>query len=281
MASFGTRLAAVFEEYGHLCVGIDPHTALLEQWGLKASAQGLREFGLRTVEAAAGRVGAVKPQVAFFEAFGPAGLGALAEVQQAAREAGLLVIADAKRGDIGSTMAAYAQAWLDPAAELAADALTVSPYLGFGSLRPAVEAAQQHGTGIFALVLTSNPEGAEVQLARDEAGRTVAGSVAEAAAEANGAALGAGAPLGDAGLVVGATTARLATEHGIDLTAGRPPILAPGYGAQGASAAQLKADFGPAWGQVVVNSSRGILRCGPDVEALRGAIDRARMELAG
>ncbi len=216
--------------------------------GSGASPDGLREFGLRTVEAAAGRVGVVKPQVAFFEAYGPEGLSVLAEVQQAAQDAGLLVIADAKRGDIGSTMAAYAQAWLNPAAPLGADALTVSPYLGFGALQPAVDAARTYGTGIFALALTSNPEGAALQLARGADGRTAAGSVVAAAAQANAASGNDDGSLGDVGLVVGATTARYAQEYDIDLTIGRPPVLAPGYGAQGlqpGACARISAPPGP------------------------------------
>ncbi|WP_317451953.1 orotidine-5'-phosphate decarboxylase [Microbacterium sp. NIBRBAC000506063] len=112
MTHFGARVAAGIAEYGNLCVGIDPHGALLDAWGLDRSADGVREFGLRVVESAAGRAGVVKPQVAFFEAFGSAGFAALEEVLAAARAAGLLVIADAKRGDIGSTMDGYAAAWL-------------------------------------------------------------------------------------------------------------------------------------------------------------------------
>lgn len=291
--SFGDRLAAVFDAYGRLCVGIDPHPATLQAWGLPETAAGLSEFGHRIIEAAAGRVGAVKLQVAFFENFGPAGMQALAELIAAAKTAGLLVIADAKRGDIGSTMAAYAEAWLNPQKEFGADALTVSPYLGFGSLTPAVEAAQHYRAGLFVLALTSNPEGHEVQLARQEqhvagavgAHRTVAGQITVAARRANEAARGsagsgAEAPrLGHIGLVVGATTASLAGQHGISLTAGRPPLLAPGYGAQGASAEQMRGRFGEAWSQVLVNSSRGIAQHGPRMAELVAAVESSRADL--
>ena len=275
---FGARLSAAMRRRGRLCVGIDPHPGMLRAWGLPEDASGLREFGRRVISASAGRVGVIKPQVAFFERCGTAGLQALAEIQQEAREAGLLVIADAKRGDIGSTMAAYAEAWLSPDSEFAADALTVSPFLGFGSLRPAVEAAQTHGAGLFVLALTSNPEGEQVQLA-ERAGRTVAAGLVADVAGVNGQ------PgeqvLGDIGLVVGATTDPLARERGISLTAGRPPILAPGYGAQGATAQGLREGFGEAYqDQVLVNASRSILQRGPEVEDLATAVEAARAELA-
>ncbi|WP_300342962.1 orotidine-5'-phosphate decarboxylase [Nesterenkonia sp.] len=283
--SFGTRLAAALGEKGPLCVGLDPHPEILSDWGLSPDAAGLREFGQRVIEAASGRVGVIKPQVAFYEAHGPAGMQALTETISYARHAGLLVIADAKRGDIGSTMTAYAEAWLNPERDFAADALTVSPYLGFGSLQPAVEAAERHQAGLFVLTLTSNPEGQDVQLARLQhhvaqvarAHRTVAGQVAAEAARRNTAA--SAAPLGHIGLVVGATTAHLAVQHQIDLTAGSPPLLAPGYGAQGADAQQLRRSFGRVWDQVVVNSSRGILTAGPEVADLRAAIESSRADL--
>lgn len=278
---FGARLEESMRRHGPLCVGIDPHPQLLLRWGLSADRAGLLEFGRRTVEAAAGRAAAVKPQVAFFEQHGPAGLDALAEVHRLAREAGLLVIADAKRGDIGTTMAGYAQAWLHPESAWAADALTVSPYLGFGSLAPAVEAAEAHGAGLFVLALTSNPEGRQVQLASTgsaaEATGTVAGDVVRAAA---GSLPSEDGSLGSVGLVVGATTASSAAAHGIDLTAGRPPILAPGYGAQGAGAGEVAEGFGNAVDQVLVNSSRAILTAGPEHSGLVAAIERTRRDLA-
>ncbi len=129
---------------GPLCAGIDPSAPLLEEWGLPESAEGVREFGLRCVEAFAGVVPVVKPQVAFFERLGGVrGMASLESVLSAARDAGLLVIADAKRGDIGPTMSAYASAWLDPVGPLAADAVTVLPYMGIGSLRPTFDLARR------------------------------------------------------------------------------------------------------------------------------------------
>lgn len=295
---FGARLAEAYRAYGQLCVGIDPHPGLLTAWGLNDDAAGLREFGRRIITAAAGRAAAVKPQVAFFESCGLGGMAALADIIAEAKQAGLLVIADAKRGDIGSTMAAYAEAWLNPQKDFGADALTVSPYLGFGSLAPAVEAAQRYRGGLFVLALTSNPEGQQVQLARREqevasgasSASTVAGHIASQVQQINtarpapdGAAVGETAvgetALGDIGLVVGATTAPLASSSGIDLTAGRPALLAPGYGAQGATAAQLRSGFGSAWPQVLVNSSRAILEQGPEVADLIRAIEASQAEL--
>lgn len=275
---FGARLTAAMQRHGRLCVGLDPHPGMLASWGLNDDASGLREFGRRVIAAAAGRAGVIKPQVAFFERYGTAGMRALAEIQHEAREAGLLVIADAKRGDIGSTMAAYAEAWLNPESEFAADALTVTPFLGFGSLAPAVEAAGRYGAGLFVLALTSNPEGQQVQLAaREEI--TVAEQIVRAVAQADTGRAAGQDGLTDIGLVVGATTASLAAEHGIDLTAGPVPILAPGYGAQGATAQSLREGFGPAYSQVLVNASRSILAAGPDPRALAEAVERTAAEL--
>ncbi|MGO1523671.1 MAG: orotidine-5'-phosphate decarboxylase [Nesterenkonia sp.] len=308
---FGARLARAYRDYGQLCVGIDPHPGMLTAWGLSDDAAGLREFGRRVIAASAGRAAAVKPQVAFFENYGLSGMVALADIIADAKQAGLLVIADAKRGDIGSTMAAYAAAWLNPQKDFGADALTVSPYLGFGSLAPAVEAAQRYRGGLFVLALTSNPEGREVQLASHEQGvasvaasrTTVAGHIVtqvqqintmqqiNAAQQANTAqqtnddaaatdpAAAGDTALGDIGLVVGGTTASLASRSRIDLTAGRPALLAPGYGAQGATAEQLREGFGPAWSQVLVNSSRAILQQGPNVADLIDAIEAVRTDL--
>ncbi len=265
MTSFGARLRSALDEFGPLCVGIDPHEHLLAEWGLDASAAGVREFGLRVVEAAAGRVGVVKPQVAFFERFGSAGFAALEAVLAAGRDAGLVVIADAKRGDIGTTMAGYAAAWLAPGAPLEADALTVSPYLGPDSLRETLTFAVRHDKGVFVLAATSNPEAAALQSARtvDVASsddQTVAERVARDVAWVNGSAAFDGG-LGPVGFVVGATVDR--TEFGLTDAALRgAPILAPGFGAQGAEPADLPALFGALSANVVASESRSILSAG-------------------
>ena len=274
--TFGARLAAAMDEHGPLCVGIDPHQSLLAEWGLADDVDGLRTFAHTVMEAVGGRVAAVKPQAAFFERHGSAGVAVLEEVVAAGRQTGTLVIVDAKRGDIGSTMGAYADAFLRDGSPLAGDALTVSPYLGFGSLDPAVELALQTGRGLFVLCLTSNPEGHEVQHARTADGGSVAALMAARAAALNADA----APMGSIGLVVGATVGDAAARTGTDLTAVNGPLLAPGVGAQGAGAAELAAVFGAARRQVLASSSRGVLRAGPDVAELRAAALDASAEAA-
>src|SRR5580693_2143360 len=169
MTAFGVRLAAAKASRGPLCLGIDPHPELLTAWGLPTTADGLAAFCDGCIDAFAG-FAVVKPQVAFFEAYGAAGYAVLERTIGALRGAGVLVLADAKRGDIGTTMAAYAAAWAGES-PLAADAVTASPYLGFGSLRPLLDSAAAHGCGVFVLAATSNPEGADVQQASTD-GRT-------------------------------------------------------------------------------------------------------------
>ena len=275
-APFGARLAAAMDAHGPLCVGIDPHPSLLEAWGLPDDAAGLRSFALTVMVAVGGRVAAVKPQAAFFERHGSAGIAVLEEVLAVGRNSGTLVIVDAKRGDIGSTMGAYADAFLRDGSPLACDALTVSPYLGFGSLDPAVDLALSSGRGLFVLCLTSNKEGHEVQHARDDDGVTVAARMAARAAALNADV----DPLGSIGLVVGATVGDAARRAGVDLVAVNGPLLAPGVGAQGAGPRELTQVFGAARRQVLASSSRGVLAAGPDVEALRAAARNASDEAA-
>lgn len=267
MTTFGARLAGALEAHGPLCVGIDPHEPLLREWGLDATAAGLRTFGLGVVEAAAGRVGVVKPQVAFFERYGSAGFAALEDVMAAARDAGLVVIADAKRGDIGSTMAGYASAWLEPGSPLEADAVTVSPYLGPGALRETITTAVRFDKGVFVLAATSNPEATALQSAQTvdvEAveGETVAQRVAREVTAVNDSAAFAADRLGPVGLVVGATVDRAAVGLADDAL-GRTPLLAPGFGAQGAEPGDLAHIFGALVHNVVANESRSILSAGP------------------
>ncbi|WP_270238446.1 orotidine-5'-phosphate decarboxylase [Rothia kristinae] len=281
----GDRLVRAMAEHGPLCVGIDPHPGLLRDWGLADDADGARTFGLRVVEAAAGAAAVVKPQVALFERHGSAGLAALEQVLTAAADAGLELIADAKRGDIGSTMAAYADAWLREGSPLAADWVTLSPYLGFGSLDPALNLAAETGRGAFVLALTSNPEGASVQhVGGPEA--SVARGIVAAARELNerlrepgpeGA--GGWELAGPCGLVVGATVGAALTRLGIDLADFPGPILAPGYGAQGATEEDLARVFAGASQRLVVSSSRAILRHGPRAEELREEILRTNRRL--
>ena len=272
--TFGQRLAAAMDSHGPLCVGIDPHPSLLDAWGLADDVEGLRRFALTVLEGVGGHVAAVKPQAAFFERHGSKGVAVLEEVVAAGRDSGTLVIVDAKRGDIGSTMAAYADAFLRDGSPLAGDALTVSPYLGFGSLDPAVELALATGRGLFVLCLTSNKEGHEVQHARTSDGQSIAALVAARAAALNADA----SPLGSIGLVVGATVGDAAERTGVDLAAVNGPLLAPGVGAQGAGPRELARVFGSARRQVLASSSRGVLAAGPAVGALRAAARRASDE---
>jgi orotidine-5'-phosphate decarboxylase len=266
MPGFGERVRTAIATYGHLCVGIDPHAALLREWGLDASAAGVREFGLRVVDAAAGRVGVVKPQVSFFECYGSAGFAALEDVLAAARAAGLIVIADAKRGDIGTTMDAYADAWLSPGAPLEADAVTANPFLGVGTLAHAFDLAEQHGKGVFVLAATSNPDAFTAQRALLPEGATVsAGIVAEVSAR-NAARTPAG-QWGSLGFVVGATVDW--AEAGLTAPTPPVPILAPGFGHQGAMPEHLDARYGVAAPTVLASESRSILSAGPDALEVR------------
>ncbi len=269
MTPFGTRLRAAMDVSGPFCAGLDPHRGLVEQWGLDYTVAGLERFALTCVEAYAGQVAVVKPQSAFFEVFGSAGVRVLERVLAELREAGTLSLLDVKRGDIGSTMQAYADAYLGPDSDLRADAVTVSPFLGYASLRPALDLAAAGGRGVFVLALTSNPEGPQVQHAvRD--GRSVAGSVVDGAAADNADAVARG-DLGSVGLVVGATVGDAVTELGLDLVAAGTPLLAPGFGAQGGTVEALRRTFGAALPQVLASSSREVLSAGPDAAALRTA----------
>ncbi|MDT0449865.1 orotidine-5'-phosphate decarboxylase [Streptomyces hesseae] len=271
---FGARLRRAMDDRGPLCVGIDPHASLLADWGLSDDIAGLERFTHTVVEALADRVAVLKPQSAFFERFGSRGVAVLERAVADARAAGALVLMDAKRGDIGSTMAAYAATYLDPASPLFSDAVTVSPYLGYGSLRPALDLARESGAGVFVLALTSNPEGAEVQHAVRADGRSVAATMLDHLRAENAGAT----PMGSYGAVVGATLGDSLTAAGAELAI-NGPLLAPGIGAQGATAADLPKVFGAAVRDVVPNVSRGVLRHGPDMAALRESADRFAGEI--
>ena len=268
--TFGRRLAEAIETRGRLSVGIDPHPALLTAWGLANDASGLERFALSCVEALAGDIAVLKPQSAFFEAHGSAGIAVLERTIREARQAGALVLLDVKRGDIGSTMAAYADAYLADGAPLAVDAITASPYLGFGSLRPALDKAEQTGRGVFVLALTSNPEAADVQRAT-MAETSIAQTIINEAATSNANA----SPMGSVGVVIGATLKRL----DVDLSQLNGPILAPGLGAQGATVGDIRSLFGPALRHVLPTSSRDVLKHGPDTSALRAAALEIRNNL--
>jgi len=220
----------------------------------------------------------VKPQVAFFERHGAAGMSAFEATVALGRDAGMLVVADAKRGDVGSTTEAYADAWFR--GPLAADAVTATPYVGAGALVPMVRAARATGRGLFVVVTSSNPEGREVQ----EAVRRDGSSVEEAmvrtiarwnAEDAEEATAGVPGPLGAVGAVVGATGG--APPEGIARLAG--VVLAPGLGAQGATVADVARRFATcARGSVLPVAARAVLAQGPT--SMRAAAERLRDELA-
>jgi orotidine-5'-phosphate decarboxylase len=289
VSTFGERLADAVSARGPLCVGIDPHVPLLERWGLPDSPEGLARFTDAVVDALAGSVAVLKPQMAFYERHGSRGLAVLEDAVARARAAGALVLLDAKRGDIGSTMDAYAD-YLRPDHPLAVDALTVSPYLGPGSLQPAVDTARLHGRGLFVLARTSNPDAGTLQHAL-VGDRSVAQVVVDTVRGWNTPEWVVGDPLPDVaamrdladrwgpgtgsfGVVVGATL----TELDVDLDGMGGPVLAPGLGAQGGSVADLRRLFG-AGRAVVPTVSRDVLTAGPDAAALRAAADRWTAEL--
>ncbi len=273
---FGDLLAAAIGQQGPLCLGMDPHPYLLEAWELPDTAQGLERMGERVLEAATGRVAAIKPQIALYERHGAAGFRVLETFLAEGRKRNILMIADAKRGDIGSTMAAYAAAWLSPDSPLASDALTVSPYLGFESLRPALEVCQRQQRGLFVLGLTSNPEGASLQ--HLGAPQSVAGSIIDAAEAENKKQNF--DRMGSCGVVIGATVASALNMLNIDISRFNGPLLVPGYGQQGGQAADLFELFTQCPGQVLVNSGRAILEQGPQALNLADEIDRVIKDLS-
>ncbi|MGV0408689.1 orotidine-5'-phosphate decarboxylase [Corynebacterium resistens] len=291
--TFGERFLERAEQFGQLCVGIDPHEQLLSDWDLPISIDGLREFSRICVEAFAPVACVVKPQIAFYEAFGSAGFAVLEETIAELRRHGVLVIADAKRGDIGSTMAGYARAWVDSDSPLCADAVTVSPWLGFDSLQPVIELADANGAGVIVLAATSNPEAPAVQRAvipaesageqnvasqREDAGAkgeripvTLAQDIVNRVAARNA---NYGTSAGNLGVVVGAT---VAAPPCLDEVGGM--VLMPGVGAQGGTMDDVRRIAGRASHLVSPNVSRGILRAGPDVGELGAAVAKVTREM--
>jgi orotidine-5'-phosphate decarboxylase len=276
--SFSSRLVRNFERYGQLCVGIDPHSSLLEEWGLADSVDGLRVFANKVLDASVGRVGIIKPQVSFFERFGSKGFSVLEELATAASQSDLLVIMDAKRGDIGTTMDGYFDAWLSRTAPFVCDALTVSPYLGFDSLSNVFANAIENGKGVFVLSATSNPEGKTLQRAQVN-GETIAADVLARLEQVNRVNLDPSGDLGNFGAVVGATLNFQSVGIGNIYTDGSlvTPILAPGFGAQGANLNQCVELFGAASSRVIASVSRSVLSAGSG--GIVAAIESAKTEL--
>ena len=252
MSTYRQKLETTVAARGNLCVGIDPMPSVLDAWRLPHDVQALERCSRAIVELLGDRIAVFKPQSAFFEAYGSRGIAVLEQVLTDIREAGALSLLDVKRGDIGSSMAGYADAYLGEDAPLRADAITLSPYLGVGSLRPAIDAAVAGGQGVYVLARTSNPDGAGIQLAATDRG-TVAQLVVDEARELNVLSENA------IGLVVGATHA----EAGCRLDDFNGSILVPGIGAQGGTVEGLTSIFGAAIGRVLPTASREVIGHGP------------------
>ncbi len=229
--SFAERLHKLSTGADRLCVGVDPHPKTLAGWGLDDTPSGLGEFQSAMLEAMVEqRIAITKPQVALYERHGVEGMRVLAQFIKQARQSGLLVIADVKRGDIGTSLTGYAQAWLSPGSDFESDAMTTVAFQGVGSLEPAFEVAAAFGKSVFTLAATSNPEGHSVQSAITGDGHTVARDIIDTVH--NRASLSPHGKSGWLGVVIGATVNRAS----LDITAASLTglsVLVPGFGAQG------------------------------------------------
>ena len=274
---FGVELTNAIAATSPLCVGLDPSSTLLEAWGLHDDAEAMEAMGQAVIEAAQGVAAAIKPQVAYFERHGARGIAALENVLRLAHEASLLVIADAKRGDIDATMEAYGQAWIGEDAPLRADALTVMPYMGLGAMETVFERAEGHGAGIFCVVASSSREGRSIQTARGPHDSVEAMVLDDLAQRNRDYCARTGQTFGPYGAVVGATR----EAGGLALGSLGGCYLVPGFGAQGASAEDVADLFGSAPSHsVLVNSSRAILSKGPDHKSLRAEIENQAVILS-
>lgn len=269
MPSFATRFLALAAHRSPLCLGIDPATELLDQWGVPRSAAGVGRFCDLVMEAMGDTVAIVKPQSAFFEQFGPEGMAELVRVVRMIRERGALALVDVKRGDIGHTLIAYANAMLGAESPFGADAMTVSAYLGFGALKPLLDTAVARKAGVIVVVRSSNPEGRALQDARLADGRTVATALADDISAYNAAS---GERVGPGRRRHGSYHRRSGHRDASHLD--NALILAPGIGAQGATFDDVSKNFGTATERVIPAVSRGILAKGPSVTGLREAIQR-------
>ncbi|MBL1431117.1 MAG: orotidine-5'-phosphate decarboxylase [Robiginitomaculum sp.] len=252
--SFGDKLTDSVRKYGPLCVGFDPHPARIpEMFGTGLPA--IKAFFLEVLQRIEGKCGIIKPQIALFERYGPSGLELLAELTFAAKNAGLLVLLDAKRGDIGSTAEGYAQAYLGTEAWLHVDAITLNPYMGMETLEPFFALAKENNKGVIVLVRTSNPGAADFQELQ-VSGKTVFECVAEKLAPFARDLQTGTDKWSSLMVVVGATAPNEAKFLRNILP--NCPFLVPGFGAQGASAEDALAATVNGEG-VVVNASRGVL----------------------
>jgi len=273
MTDFATRLTQRMIRFGPLCAGIDPSAATLAKCGLPDSAEGAFEFGKLIMQSANFEIAVVKPQSAFFERFGSAGVKAIEELAAIARSKELPVLLDVKRGDIDSTADAYAHAYFHPSSPIRVDAITLSPYLGVKALKSSFELAAKHGCGIFVVVRSSNPEGEALQTARMADGRmvweTMSAEISEFNQQLNGNATG------TIGAVVGATC----TDAG-PVVAALPHsfILSPGIGAQGATINDCRVRMATARGRILPNVSRELIAAGTTADAIGATIRRLNQD---
>lgn len=277
--SFASRFAAARARYGPLVLGADPHSSVLAKWNLPDDANGLDRFADIVLDSAVGAVAAVKPQSAFYERHGWRGVRTLARLVASARESGLLVIVDAKRGDVGSTNDAYAQAYLGPGAAIEADALTVSPYLGLAAMGAYTSRAAQAGACVFVVVRSSNPEGRTIQTARTSSGVSVERRLlAEIGTINSRLAPGAIGPVGAVVAAGDAAGAGSAPDAG--LPAANALFLVPGIGAQGTTPRDVARTFAECPDRVLPSASRSLLAPGPEPAAIRAAAGRLNEEFA-
>lgn len=265
--TFADRFARTRSTFGPMVWGLDPSGSVLRSWGLEDSPDGLDRFVDLALDAAVGAVGLVKPQSAFYERHGWRGIRTLSRLMAEAKQAGLLVILDAKRGDVGSTNEAYAEAFLGADAAMPADALTVHPYLGFGAMDAFIERATRAGSGLLVVTRSSNPDGRGVQAARGESGRSVEVELLEEIGRRN-AQLAPGV-IGPIGAVIGPTH----MQPELDLASVNALYLAPGVGAQGATPSDVAQVFHACRDRVMPSASRLLLEAGPEVSKLRAEVE--------
>jgi orotidine-5'-phosphate decarboxylase len=266
---FAERWRQSVAQFGPFCLGVDPSSEVLRRWGLPDSPEGLAVFCERLFQWTDGLVGTLKPQIAFFERFGAKGFGVLEQLIAQLRRRGALVLLDGKRGDIGTTCAAYAQAYFGAASSCRVDAMTAHAYLGFAALEPLFAAADLAGGTVFVVVASSNPEGVGLQAATTPDGASVALSLARAIRRRNDA-----SGANSCGAVIGATQGEAARDALEAL--GSALVLAPGIGAQGASIADL-ARF-PNRQNIIPSASRAVLDAGQDAAGFRRQLEHYAAE---
>lgn len=276
---FGSRLSKSMHEYGPLCVGIDPHRQLLQEWGYNVDAQGAELFAMRMLQAAYGRAAAVKFQLSMFERYGSQGFAVLERALYAARQMHIITIVDCLHGGLPTTISAFSDAYFHPDSPLHADAITMLPYYGARSLMGVIGDALEEQCGVFVASLTSNEEGASLQTAVRQSGeykgKTVAYGIAHMAQKFNESANG----MGSVGLIIGATISQWLQDSEVAPASFTGPILSPGYGWQGAEADDLRQVFRGTNGNVLVTVSRGIAKKGPDISSLAQATESTALDI--